>query len=310
MRLAAIDLGTNTVRLLIVEAGTGPGWRALEQTQRVTRLGEGLAASGRLSEAAMTRTAETVIEYAERAARLGAGRVLIVGTSAVREAANGAAFAAALASATGHPLRVLSGGEEARLTLQGVLWGLAPLPGAVVVFDIGGGSTEFVRARDGAVEVAVSLRLGAVPLAEDRAPAAAVAARVRERLRRELPPAILGSGVDRLVGTAGTVTTLAALDQGLAVYDPARVHGYTLTRGAVERQQGRLAPLSIAEIGQLPCLEPGRADLIGPGIAITLAVLDALGVESLVVSEYGLREGIVAEALEPGRRLDTPLPNA
>src|SRR5207253_10892188 len=108
-------------------------------------------------------------------------------------------------------------------------------------------------ARDGAVEVAVSLRLGAVPLAEDRAPAAAVAARVRERLRRELPPAILGSGVDRLVGTAGTVTTLAALDQGLAVYDPARVHGYTLTRGAVERQQGRLAPLSIAEIGQLPC---------------------------------------------------------
>ena len=310
MRLAAIDLGTNTVRLLIVEAGTGAAWRALDQTQRVTRLGEGLAASGRLSEAAMTRTAETVTEYSERAARLGAARVLIVGTSAVREAANGAAFAARLASATGHPVRVLSGGEEARLTLRGVLWGLVPLTGAVVVFDIGGGSTEFIRARDGAVEVAVSLRLGVVPLAEDRATAAAVTSGVRERLRRELPPAIRGSGVDRLVGTAGTVTTLAALDQGLAVYDPARVHGYTLTRGAVERQRARLAPLSIAEIGHLPCLEPGRADLIGPGIAITLAVLDALGVESLVVSEYGLREGIVAEALEPGRRLDTPLPNA
>src|SRR5207244_8131477 len=99
-----------------------------------------------------------------------------------------------LASAAGHPLRVLSGGEEARLTLQGVLWGLAPLAGAVVVFDIGGGSTEFIRARDGAVEVAVSLRLGVVPLAEARGPAAAVASRVRERLPRQLPRAIRGSG--------------------------------------------------------------------------------------------------------------------
>ncbi len=242
MRLAAIDLGTNTVRLLIVEAGTGAAWRALDQTQRVTRLGEGLAASGRLSEAAMTRTAETVTEYSERAARLGAGRVLIVGTSAVREAANGAAFAARLASATGHPVRVLSGGEEARLTLQGVLWGLVPLTGAVVVFDIGGGSTEFIRARDGAVEVAVSLRLGVVPLAEDRATAAAVTSGVRERLRRELPPAIRGSGVDRLVGTAGTVTPLAALDQGLAVYDPARVHGYTLTPALHRRDWAPAVP--------------------------------------------------------------------
>src|SRR5207237_9838947 len=127
----------------------------------------------------------------------------------------------------------------------------------------------------GAAGLALSLGRGVGPLPEDRAPAAALAAGIREHLRRELPAAILGSGVDRLVGTAETVTTLAALDQGLAVYDPARVHGYTLTRGAVERQRARLAPLSIAEIGQLPCLEPGRADLIGPGIAVTLAVLDA-----------------------------------
>ena len=310
MRLAAIDLGTNTVRLLTVDADRGHGWRPLDQAQRVTRLGEGLASSGHLGEAAMARTAVVVAEYAARATGLGAGRVLVVGTSAMREAANGAAFAAALESVTGHPVRILSGADEARLTLRGVLWGLVPPAGVMVIFDIGGGSTEFVRARDGALEAAVSLRLGVVPLAEEGGTAAALRARVRSRIRRELPPAIRAAGVDQLVGTAGTVTTLAALDQELTVYDPARIHRYTLTRGAVERQQARLATRSVAEIAQLPCLEPGRADLIRPGIAITLAVMEALAVESLLVSEYGLREGIVAEALESGRWLDTPLANA
>jgi exopolyphosphatase / guanosine-5'-triphosphate,3'-diphosphate pyrophosphatase len=303
VRLAAIDLGTNTVRLLTVDAETGVGWRTLDEGQRVTRLGEGLARTGRLSDAAMGRTAETVAEYASRAARAGAERVWIVGTSAMREARNGAAFAAALESLTGHPVRILAGGEEARLTLAGVLHGLPSLAGAVVVFDIGGGSTEFIRARAGAVESAVSLRLGVVRLAEDGGPAAGLAQRLRERIRQELPPTIRGAGVDQLVGTAGTVTTLAALDQGLTVYDPARVHGHTLTRQAVERQQDRLAPLSVAEIGELPCLEPGRADLIRPGIAATLAVMDVLGVLSLVVSEYGLREGVLADALGLGGRI-------
>jgi exopolyphosphatase / guanosine-5'-triphosphate,3'-diphosphate pyrophosphatase len=297
VRLAAIDLGTNTVRLLTVEAEPGAGWRTLDEAQRVTRLGEGLAATGRLSDAAMVRTAETVAEYASRAARAGAARVWIVGTSAMREAPNGAAFASALESATGHPVRILGGGEEARLTLAGVAYGLPALAGAVVVFDIGGGSTEFIRARAGAVEAAVSLRLGVVRLAEDGSPVADLAQRLRERLRQELPSTIRGAGVDQLVGTAGTVTTLAALDQGLTVYDPTRVHGYTLTRQAVERQQGRLAALSVTEIGELPCLEPGRADLIRQGIAATLAVMDVLDVPSLVVSEYGLREGVLAEAL-------------
>ena len=230
MRLAAIDVGTNTVRLLTVEPDRDRGWRSLDQAQRVTRLGEGLAASGRLGEAAMGRTAEAVGEYAARATRLGAGRVLIVGTSAMREAANGAAFAAALESATSHPVRILSGADEARLTLRGVLWGLVPPACVVVIFDIGGGSTEFIRARAGAIEAAVSLRLGVVALAEEGGSAAALTRRVRSRIRRELPPAIRAAGVGLLVGTAGTVTTLAALDQELAVYDPARIHRYTLTR--------------------------------------------------------------------------------
>lgn len=297
MRLAAIDLGTNTVRVLVVDAGSAGGWRTLDEAQQVTRLGEGLAASGRLGEAAMARTAEAVAGYAARAAGLGAARVLIVGTSAMREAANGPAFAARLRALTGYPVRVVPGEDEARLTLRGVQHGLDALPGVVVVFDIGGGSTEFIRARDGRLELSASVRLGVVPLAELRGTYADMERASHERLGRELPPGIRGPGIDRLIGTAGTVTTLAALDQELPAYDWRRVHRYTLSRAAIERQRQRLELLSVAEIARLPCLEPGRADLIRPGTAITLAAMDVLGAESLVVSEFGLREGIMVEAL-------------
>jgi exopolyphosphatase/guanosine-5'-triphosphate,3'-diphosphate pyrophosphatase len=298
VRLAAIDLGSNTVRLLVVDAERGGRWRTVDQAQRITRLGEGLAASGRLGEAAMRRTAATVGEYAVTARRLGAERVLIVGTSAMREAANGADFAARLESATGHPVRIIAGGEEGRIALRGVLHGLDPIPGTAVIFDIGGGSTEFIQARDGRLEAAVSLRLGVVSLAERAGSHAETARHVEECLRRELPPEIRDARIDELVGTAGTVTTLAALDQCLATYDWTRVHGYRLTRVGVERQRARLEPMSVAEIGRLPCLEPGRADIIRPGVAITLAVMDVLGADSLVVSEYALLEGIMVQALE------------
>ncbi len=297
MPLAAIDVGTNTVRLLVVDLDATGRWHTLEQTQRITRLGEGLAAAGRLGEAPMARTAAVVADYVGLAARHRADPVLVVATSAMREAVNGRDFAARLEALTGRRVRIVDGDEEARLMLRGVLSGLGPLPGSAVVFDIGGGSTEFIRARDGRVEASISLTLGVVPLAEVAEPYPDLADRVADRLRRELPPSIRGGRIGRLVGTAGTVTTLAALDLGLVAYDAARVHGHTLTRAAIERQRDRLAPLLVAEIAQLPCLEPGRADVLRPGIAITLAVLDAFGVDALVVSETGLREGIMAEAL-------------
>jgi len=286
------------VRLLVVDADRGRPWRTVEQAQRITRLGEGLAASGHLGEAAMRRTAEAVAEYAARASRLGARPVLIVATSAMREAENGRAFAARLESGTGHPVRIIPGDEEARIALRGVLHGLDRIAGTVVVFDIGGGSTEFIRARAGRLEAAVSLRLGVVPLAEAAGADDETRRHVAARLRRELPPEIRDARAEELIGTAGTVTTLAALDQGLTAYDWTRVDRYRLTRAAVERQRARLAPLSVAEIAGLPCLEPGRADIIRPGIAITLAVMEVLGADSLIVSESGLREGILAEALE------------
>ena len=307
MRLAAIDLGSNTVRLLVadVEPGT-PAWRLVEADQRVTRLGEGLAASGRLADPACARTAAVVAEYVARARRAAAARVTIVATSAVREATNGRAFAEALERATGERVRVVSGDEEAALTLAGVLGGLdagGASPASTLVFDIGGGSTEYVLARERERVAAVSLRLGVVDLAE-RYPFAgpvewtryrAMQREVAGRLALELPEPIRDARPRRLAGTAGTVTTLAALDLGLHAYDPVRVHGHALSRSAIDRLVQRLGALSVAGRAALPCLEPGRADLIMAGTAVVLATMDRVGAGEVIVSDWGLREGILLD---------------
>jgi exopolyphosphatase/guanosine-5'-triphosphate,3'-diphosphate pyrophosphatase len=306
MRVATIDLGTNTVRLLVADAQPGAAmWRVVDHHQRVTRLGEGSRVAGRLADAPAARTTAAVVDYVERARRAGATRIEIVATSAVREAENGDEYADLLARTTGVRVRVISGDDEARLTLGGILHGVGPGVGTTLAFDIGGGSTEFMLARDGTLVETQSLRLGVVSLAE-RYPLAgpgedaeyrSLAADVARQLSRELAPPIAGATVDRLVGSAGTVTTLAALDLGLATYDPGRVQGHVLTRAAIERQRARLAALDVAGRAALPCLEPGRADLILPGVAIAVATLSRVGCERVTVSDWGLREGLMAELL-------------
>jgi exopolyphosphatase/guanosine-5'-triphosphate,3'-diphosphate pyrophosphatase len=305
MRLATIDLGSNTVRLLVADLQPGGrGWHAVESDQRVTRLGEGLPSSGRLGDAPAQRTAAVVQEYVARARQAGAERVTIVATSAVREAANGRDFAAGLEQATGERVRVVSGQEEAALTLAGVLGGLpaGQAPGAsTAVFDIGGGSTEYVLACGRELVTAVSLRLGVVDLAErypfpgavDPVGYRALQVEIAERLAGEVPAVFRAAPARRLVGTAGTATTLAALDLGLRRYDPARVQGHRLTRPAIEALRDRLGALTLAQRGALPCLEPGRADLIVAGTAIVLATLDLTGAATMIVSDWGLREGIL-----------------
>jgi exopolyphosphatase/guanosine-5'-triphosphate,3'-diphosphate pyrophosphatase len=303
-RLATVDLGTNTVRLLVVESADG-AWRPLHETQRVTRLGEGQAAAGRLLPEPMRRTAAAVAEFSRAARGWGAASVRIVATSAVREATNREEFVARVEAESGERVEVVSGEDEARLTLQGVASGLPGLTDSFVLFDIGGGSTEFVLARGGRPAAAVSLRLGVVSLQEEWGEPGPVSwerfARMRglieRRLRDEVPDAIAGAGASELVGTAGTVTTLAALDLALPGYDARRVHGHRIGRATVERQLARLGALDVAERGRLPCLEPGRADVIIPGIAICLATMARFGRDSLVVSDRGLREGILCELL-------------
>jgi exopolyphosphatase/guanosine-5'-triphosphate,3'-diphosphate pyrophosphatase len=306
MRVSTIDVGSNTVRLLVADVVGVAGWTVVDQHQTVTRLGEGLGAAGALGEAPMARTLAVVSDYVARAERLAASRVRVVATSAVREATNGSVFVAAVERAVGRRVEVVSGEEEARLMLRGVRSGLRGLDGTIVTFDIGGGSTEYVLAENDRVRVAVSLRLGVVRLAErfpfadtvDWNRYAVLLAEVGAQLSRELPLEIRRARVRHLVATAGTVTTLAALDLDLVEYDPRRVQGHRLTRATIERLLRRLGDLPLAARAALPCLEPGREDLIIPGIAIVTATLDALGVAALVVSDWGLREGILADALE------------
>ena len=306
MRLAVIDLGTNTVRLLVVELRGDWTWTPIVEDQRVTRLGEGLAASQRLGEAPMERTAKMVAEYSERAARAGAATIHIVATSAVRDAANGAEFAKRIERETGHRVAIISGEDEARLTVRGIAAGLGDPTATRLAFDIGGGSTEYILARGGGIDTAVSLRLGVVPLAERYASAGPIE---RERYRamesdvcaqlfRELPAPLRATGCRELTGTAGTVTTLAALDLGLTTYDGRRVQGHRLARAAIERLRDTLCALTLAERAALPCLEPGRADLIVPGVAIVIASLDVTSTTGVVTSDWGLREGMMAEAIE------------
>ena len=314
MRLATIDLGSNTVRLLVADVLGAATWQVVAQDQTVTRLGEGLARSGRLGEAPMARTLAAVRAFVERSVELGVGDVHIVATSAVREATNGRAFAAAIEAATGRRVDVVSGETEARLTLRGVRCALGALTGSLLTFDIGGGSTEYVLADGDSIRSMASLRLGVVPLTErfpfpgpvDAAQYRAMCDEIRARLDGELPAAIRTTRVDHLVGTAGTVTTLAALDLGLVRYDGARVQGHVVSRAAVDGLAARLGRLTVAERAALPCLEPGRADLIVPGTAIVTVTMDLVRADSLRVSDYGLREGLLMDAIDGRPRFDTP----
>lgn len=301
--LAAIDLGSNTIRLLVAGADASRGLVPIWGEQMVARLGEGLLSTGTLAPAAMERAVAAVRAYRDRARQLGAERVLVVATAAVRQAVNGEAFADRLRGEPDVVVRVVSGDEEARLTLLGAAWGLGPVPAPYCLMDIGGGSTELVVARGARPLGGVSLRLGVVGLAErflardPVAPAeyAACAVEVARRLALEAWPVIRPLGPRSLVGTAGTVTTLAALDLGLGAYDPSRVQGHRLTLDAVEELRARLGAMTLAERAGLPAVGPGRADLIVPGMAIVLAVLRGLGLSRLTVADAGFREGILLE---------------
>jgi len=309
VRLAGIDLGSNTIRLLVADTDPVRALRPVHGEQVMARLSEGLARSGMLEVTATARAHAVVRTFRERAQALGAERIVVVATAAVRQAANRDTLISLLAAEPGLELRVVSGEAEARLTLLGVMWGLpVPIgPGhlAVCVMDIGGGSTELVVARGVTALAAVSLPLGCVALREGflrtdpvaEAEYTACAAHVAERLAAEAWAVIRPLGPPVLVGTAGTITTLAALDLGLIAYDPARVQGHRLTATRIRALRDRLGPLPLAERARTPGLQPGRADLIVPGITIALGVLDGLGLAELTVSDTGLREGILLDAI-------------
>ncbi|WP_437679488.1 Ppx/GppA phosphatase family protein [Sorangium sp. So ce131] len=310
MSVAAIDIGTNSVLLLVAERRGGE-LVALVDRATITRLGQGVDAARALAPEAVERTLACLARYGEELRALGVERVDAVGTSAMRDAAGGEAFIARARELIGVAPRVISGPEEAELTFAGALTGLDLPTGAPrIVFDVGGGSTEIiVGTAAGAVEHAVSLDVGAVRLTERhvradppaeadleavRAASRAALAAVRAEPLRAAPP---------LVGVAGTVTTLAALARDVVPYDGARVHGARLSGAEIAALTSRLASLPLAARRQLPALDPARADVIVAGSALVEEILAwaaklAGAPVDLLVSDRGVRWGL-AERLCP-----------
>lgn len=304
-RVAAIDIGTNSVLLLIAEV-RGDELVPLVEEATITRLGEGVDRTRRLADGAVARTLACLGAYAATIAAHQVTAVDVVGTSAMRDAEGGDAFRDRAEELLGVRPRVVSGDEEAQLTFEGALVGIgreALADGTdVLVFDVGGGSTEIVLGRGGVAVAARSLDVGSVRLTERHVatdpPSAAELDAVRLDVRRALatlPAELAEAAAARraiLVGVAGTVTSLAAIDGGVDPYDAARIHGARLTHDALARLVARLAAMPVAERRTLPGLSPMRADVIVAGAALCDEVLAWAGAGELVVSDRGVRWGL------------------
>ncbi|MEY2768163.1 MAG: hypothetical protein RI912_1826 [Actinomycetota bacterium] len=298
---AVIDIGTNSTKILVAE-GDRDILRALE----VTRLGEGLATSGQLSTAAIDRTVATVSALAARARDAGATGITVVGTAACRRAANTADLAAAVRSACGLDLTVLTGEQEASLSFTGALRRLPRISGNTLVVDIGGGSTELCVGVD-EPHRAVSIPVGAVtatetdlttdpPRPEDLTNVIGAVQDELEEIGRLHPEMLTAS---RVVGIAGTIVTVAAVEIGQAVLDEQALHGFVLTREAAEDVFRTLATEPLADRVRNPGLPRERADIIVAGCCVLVGLMRRLQLDGITVSTGSLRDGVI----ERGRLL-------
>jgi exopolyphosphatase / guanosine-5'-triphosphate,3'-diphosphate pyrophosphatase len=299
MRVAVLDIGTNSTRLLIadVDPSTG-GVRELLRRSTVTRLGEGVDAAGSLSAQAIERVLRTLADYRAAIDSHHCEANLAVLTSAVRDASNGAAFAERLRGDFGLDARVLSGSEEAQLTFLGAMSGRPAPTEPTVVIDIGGGSTEFVVGSRRTAGFHVSLPAGVVRMSErhihsdppDPKELQSLALDTRTTFLEGLPPDVRGP-CSRGIAVAGTATSAAAMDQELDPYDPARVHGYELMLATVDLLLARLADMNEAQRRQVVGLDPARAPTIVAGMILLGEALRAFALEEVEVSEHDILFG-------------------
>jgi len=303
--IAAIDIGTNTTRLIVAEV-SGGSLGELERRSVITRLGEGVDKSGVLSAAGIERVEETLSDYREIVERLGVTSTLVIATSAVRDASNGDEFLSEIERRFGFKVQLLSGSDEALLAFRGATYGRS-LMRSVLVVDIGGGSTELVLGDAAGYSFYVSLDIGAVRLTErflhsdppTPAELERCAVAVRELLAGRIPAGVLQQP-NAAIGNAGTITTIAALDQNLPEYDRDRVHGYSVSRRAVREQLDRLAALPLAERRLVPALEPDRAPVIVAGAIVCSELLDIFALEAIEASELDILDGAALLAAELG----------
>jgi len=294
---ASIDLGTNSARLLIGFVDPPNGFRPLLVKRKITRLGGGFSKETGLSLESRRRSLAVLHDFAEEIQRHGVGQVRAVATSAVRDAVNGKEFVAEVLQQTGILLEVIDGREEGLLTLRGIFSGLQ-VAGDVFIFDIGGGSTEYTLARENTSLFTKSLALGVVRLTEGKRSTRAMEDKINRELEALLsdltqagyPACTLGA---RLIGTAGTPTTLAGIDLGVTDYASKSVHGHVLSLEVVRNIYECILPLTPEQCLLVPGIERGREDLILAGTLITLRTMELFGFDNLIVSESGLLEGLL-----------------
>jgi exopolyphosphatase/guanosine-5'-triphosphate,3'-diphosphate pyrophosphatase len=304
--IAALDLGTNSTRLLIGRADGAGGIETLVRRNTITRMGEGVDSTGSLAPGAVERVLASLHDYRQVLDEHGVDRVRIAATSAARDATNREEFFDKVEEIVGTRPELISGDEEGRLSFLGATRGLDPSLGPFLVVDIGGGSTEFVvGANADEVAGALSVDVGCVrltekflehdpPQPEELSAAISLTDTYLEDVRRELP----GTADARtLVGVAGTITTVAAVELGLQEYDPAVVHHFRLTRDAAEDVFRTLATEARADRIHNPGLEEGRADVIVGGCCVLVAILRRFGFDEMVVSESDILDGLALSLL-------------
>lgn len=313
MKLASIDIGTNTVRLLIADID---GKGNMEDTlikRAITRLGGGFDGR-RLHPESRKRTLNALIDFAGIIAEHSVCTIRCAATSVIREAEDGKDFIDEIRNKTGLLVDIISGELEASLTLKGVLSQLDRAEKSALVFDIGGGSTEYILAENDEVIGLKSLNMGVVSLTEtylesdppSEADISNISAKIDSfllALKEEMPSLDIREGKSDsiLVGTAGTLTTLAALDLELDIYDSSKINNYRLTKKAINRLFDSLVAKTHLERAAMPGLEEGRADLIITGTIIVLRTMEDFGFDEMVVSDYGLLEGLLLDLAESKR---------
>jgi exopolyphosphatase/guanosine-5'-triphosphate,3'-diphosphate pyrophosphatase len=302
-RVASIDIGTNTILLLIAEVDKEE-LKPLFEEETIVRLGEGLQKDTVLHQDAMKRGFQTLSQYMERCRTMGVQEIFAVGTSALREARNSEVFIRMIKERLGLFIEIVSGAEEAQLSFLAVATDMKGLKESLMVVDVGGGSTEFVSGKGDHVDKWVSLPLGSVRFTELFLLSDPVQEKEWERMEKEIRKSLAGIPRPRkpfsVVAVGGTATTLASVEQGLKEFIPERIHHYALKKEALEKQLNLYRSKTIEERRKIPGLPPARADVILAGGAILYRVMEELECPSVLISYHGIRYGLIYKKLHLG----------
>lgn len=301
-RKAIIDIGSNSIKFFVGELSADGTITTVLDTNDIARLGEGLDKTGEICPEAMERNVASVAAFAAKAKELGADQIVSVGTMALRKAANSAEFVSKVKEACGVEVQIIPGEEEARLSYLAILSGLPIQDGELVVFDTGGGSTEFVFGKGAQVVKRFSVNLGAVRITENYLKSDPVTPDEVQAALAQIDKEFAEAGVDghptQLVGMGGTVTSMGAVKHKMVKYDPDVIQGSTLTRADIQEQIGEYSRRTVEQRKELPGLQPKRADVILAGACILDTITRRLAADSLTISDRGLRHGLAYDLFQ------------